>query len=49
MPAFLVIGIWIGSQIIMGYGSLGKLGEVGGVAYLAHLGGAACGLGAARW
>ncbi len=49
MPAFLVIGIWIGSQIVMGYGSLGRLGEVGGVAYLAHLGGAAAGLLAAIW
>ncbi len=49
MPAFLVIGIWIGSQIVMGYGSLGRLGEVGGVAYLAHLGGAAAGLLVALW
>ena len=45
MPAYLVIGIWILYQIACGYGSIGHLGEVGGVAYLAHIGGAAAGLG----
>ena len=44
MPAYLVIGIWILLQIADGYGSIGHLGEVGGVAYLAHIGGAAVGL-----
>jgi len=44
MPAFLVIGAWIAIQLIQGYGSIGRLGEVGGVAYLAHLGGAVAGL-----
>ena len=44
MPAYLVIGIWILMQIAQGYGSIGQLGEVGGVAYLAHIGGAAAGL-----
>ena len=44
MPAFLVIGAWILIQIAYGYGSIGHLGEVGGVAYLAHIGGAAAGL-----
>ena len=44
MPAFLVIGVWIVLQIVRGYGSIGHLGEVGGVAYLAHIGGAAAGL-----
>ena len=44
MPAFVVIGAWIAIQLVEGYGSIGRLGEVGGVAYLAHLGGAATGL-----
>jgi membrane associated rhomboid family serine protease len=44
LPAFVVIGVWILMQVLQGYGSIGRLGEVGGVAYLAHLGGAACGL-----
>ena len=44
MPAFLVIGAWIAIQIVQGYGSIGHLGEVGGIAYLAHLGGAAVGV-----
>jgi membrane associated rhomboid family serine protease len=44
MPAYLVIGAWILLQIAGGYGSIGRLGEVGGVAYLAHIGGAAAGL-----
>ena len=44
MPAFLVIGVWIAIQIVRGYGSFGRIGEVGGVAYLAHLGGATVGV-----
>jgi membrane associated rhomboid family serine protease len=44
MPAFLVIGIWILLQIGMSIGSIHQLGEVGGVAYLAHVGGATTGL-----
>ena len=44
MPAFVVIGVWIVLQVVQGYGSIGRLGEVGGVAYLAHIGGAAAGL-----
>ncbi len=44
MPAFLVIGIWLLIQIGMSVGSIHQLGEVGGVAYLAHVGGATTGL-----
>ena len=44
LPAVLVIGLWIVLQIWLGYGSIGQLGEVGGVAYLAHIGGAATGI-----
>jgi membrane associated rhomboid family serine protease len=44
LPAVLVIGFWILLQIWLGLGSIGQLGEVGGVAYLAHVGGAATGI-----
>ena len=44
MPALAVIGLWIAMQAWLGLGSIGKLGEAGGVAYLAHLGGAVVGL-----
>jgi membrane associated rhomboid family serine protease len=43
LPAVLVIGGWIALQIWLGAGSLGKTGESGGVAYLAHVGGALTG------
>ena len=44
MPALLVIGVWIAMQVWEGVGSIGKLGEAGGVAYLAHIGGALTGI-----
>jgi membrane associated rhomboid family serine protease len=44
VPALIVIGLWIVLQIMSGLGSLGDLGHVGGVAYLAHAGGALCGV-----
>lgn len=44
MPALYVIGFWIILQIIEGVGSAGQIGESGGVAYLAHIGGAATGI-----
>lgn len=44
VPAVLVIGFWIAAQVWMGLGSIGQLGMVGGVAYLAHVGGAAAGI-----
>ena len=47
MPALVVIGLWIAMQLWEGFGSLGKLGESGGVAYLAHVGGALTGIFAA--
>ena len=40
LPAVVVIGGWIMLQIWLGAGSFGKIGESGGVAYLAHVGGA---------
>jgi len=47
MPALMVVGLWIVLQVWAGVGSIGRLGEVGGVAYLAHIGGAATGIVAA--
>jgi membrane associated rhomboid family serine protease len=44
VPALIVIGLWIVLQLTSGLGSLGDLGHVGGVAYLAHAGGALCGV-----
>ena len=47
MPAFFVIGFWIAIQLFEGYGALGSVGASGGVAYLAHIGGAIAGIVAA--
>ena len=44
MPAVLVIGFWIAIQVWLGFGSAGQVGETGGIAYLAHVGGAATGV-----
>lgn len=44
VPAVIVIGLWIAVQIAQGVGSFGKLGVSGGVAYLAHVGGAVAGI-----
>jgi membrane associated rhomboid family serine protease len=49
MPAVLVIGLWLVMQLFLGYQSLPKAGESGGVAYAAHLGGAAAGIACALW
>jgi membrane associated rhomboid family serine protease len=47
MPALFVIGIWIAIQLWEGYGAMGHTGDLGGVAYLAHVGGALTGIFAA--
>jgi len=44
LPAVIVIGVWIALQIWLGAGSIGRMGEGGGVAYLAHVGGAVTGI-----
>ena len=45
LPAILVIGAWIGLQLLSGMGSLSTIGgSNGGVAYMAHIGGFAAGL-----
>ena len=44
LPAVIVIGGWIVLQIYLGVQGFGKMGEEGGVAYLAHVGGAVTGI-----
>jgi membrane associated rhomboid family serine protease len=44
LPAVVVIGGWIALQIWMGAGSFHRGGDSGGVAYLAHVGGALTGI-----
>src|SRR4029079_5417136 len=44
MPAMLVIGLWIVMQLVLGMGELSTVGQQGGVAYAAHVGGAAAGI-----
>jgi membrane associated rhomboid family serine protease len=44
VPAMLVIGLWALLQLVSGVGSLAAGPTMGGVAYLAHIGGFTCGL-----
>lgn len=44
LPAAIVIGVWIALQVWMGAGAFHRGGDEGGVAYMAHLGGAATGI-----
>jgi membrane associated rhomboid family serine protease len=44
MPALIVIGMWILLQLFLGMGELSTAGQQGGVAYAAHVGGAAAGI-----
>ncbi|HSM25268.1 MAG TPA: rhomboid family intramembrane serine protease, partial [Anaerolineaceae bacterium] len=39
VPALIVIGFWFALQLFSGIGSLSSIGETGGVAYMAHIGG----------
>lgn len=43
LPAFVVLGLWIVLQLISGVGTIGNA-DVGGVAYMAHIGGFIAGL-----
>ncbi len=43
MPAFIVLGAWIALQLISGVGTIGNA-DVGGVAYMAHIGGFIAGI-----
>jgi rhomboid family protein len=44
LPALVVIGLWGVLQFISGFGSLGKGGASGGVAFMAHVGGFVAGI-----
>jgi membrane associated rhomboid family serine protease len=44
VPALIVIGLWGLLQFISGFGSLGKGGASGGVAFMAHVGGFIAGI-----
>jgi membrane associated rhomboid family serine protease len=44
LPAWIVIGGWIALQIWMGAGAVHRGGDGGGVAYMAHVGGALTGV-----
>jgi membrane associated rhomboid family serine protease len=39
VPALIVIGIWVVLQFYSGIGSIANSSEIGGVAYMAHIGG----------
>jgi membrane associated rhomboid family serine protease len=43
VPSYVMIGLWIVTQVLAGFGSLGS-GESGGVGYWAHIGGFVGGL-----
>jgi membrane associated rhomboid family serine protease len=38
-PALMVIGLWIVLQLFSGIGSIANTADIGGVAYMAHIGG----------
>ena len=44
MPAFAVLGLWILFQIISGFAMSDQRADVGGIAYMAHIGGFVAGL-----
>jgi membrane associated rhomboid family serine protease len=39
VSALIVIGLWIVLQLFSGIGSISSVGQTGGVAYMAHIGG----------
>ncbi len=39
LPAFLVLGLWIATQYLNGFGAVAPTEETGGIAYGAHVGG----------
>jgi membrane associated rhomboid family serine protease len=39
VPALIVIGLWIVLQLFSGIGSIDSAAQMGGVAYMAHIGG----------
>ncbi len=49
IPAVFYLGVWFLSQLSSGLLSLGAIGDFGGIAWWAHIGGFAFGLAAVRW
>jgi len=47
LPAYVFTGVWFGIQILQGFIQLGQDGGQGGIAWWAHIGGFAAGLGIA--
>jgi membrane associated rhomboid family serine protease len=43
-PAWISLGLWFALQLLGGAAGLGRIGEGGGVAYLAHIGGFVAGM-----
>ena len=39
LPAFLVLGLWVATQFLNGFGAVAATDETGGIAYGAHVGG----------
>ena len=44
VPAYVMLGLWIVTQLVSGLGSIANTQETGGVAFLAHVGGFGAGL-----
>src|SRR5262245_49616301 len=44
LPAFVFLGLWFLTQILSGSASLAAHADVGGIAFLAHVGGFLCGV-----
>ena len=44
LPAFLVLGLWVATQFLNGFGAVAATDETGGVAYGAHVGGFVAGV-----
>ena len=44
VPAIFMLGLWIVTQFINGFGEVARTDETGGVAYMAHIGGFVAGM-----
>ena len=44
VPAFVMLGLWIVTQVVSSFGAIANTGETGGVAFMAHVGGFVAGL-----
>ncbi|MFO0924649.1 MAG: rhomboid family intramembrane serine protease [Pirellulales bacterium] len=49
VPAIVVLGLWIATQLVSGFGSIASTSSGGGVAYMAHIGGFFAGVALAAW